>query len=398
MKVLIIPTWYITNERPDCGNYFRDQALAMHGSGVQTGVVYVDISRSAFGGKLQRFDLFKTRVYIDQDIPTVRMNGLGLSFRFKAFQVFYARLVAHCFNQYVRQFGMPDIIHAHGYPAAYATSGIKQRWGIPFVYTEHLTLMKGHRYPAAHHTLIEQALKNADAVTAVSSALAGWMQEKTRRKIQVVPNLVNTEVFHWKAQAVSDKFCFLHVGDLIPRKSPDLILKAFAKLVKKYPGAPLKLDLIGKGVLMPSLKQLAESLEIQAQVQFWGLLPPEKVAEQLQSRQCLLLSSSLETFGVVLAEALVCGVPIIATDCGGPADLVTPENGYLVRVNDVEEFAAAMMRMFEQYARFDQKAISEAAIARYGHEAVATRWQEIYANVANIGNLNERGSIDGSGM
>lgn len=381
MKVLIIPTWYITTERPDCGNYFRDQAIALHGSGIETGVVYVDISRSALGAKLRRFDLFKTRVYIDQEIPTVRMNGLGLSFRFVAFQLFYARLVTYCFHQYVRQFGLPDIIHAHGYPAAYASSRIKQRYGVPFVYTEHLSLMKDQKYPFAHNKLIDNALKSADAVTSVSRAMAGWMRKKTTQIITVIPNLVNTKVFYRKPQPDSKKFCFLYVGDLIPIKSPDLILKAFSELVKIHPNAPLKLDLIGKGHLAPSLKQLAKSLGIQTQVQFLGLLPPEQVAVQLPTRQCLVLASSLETFGVVLAEALVCGVPIIATDCGGPADLVTPENGFLVRVNDVADLAAAMLQMYEQYDRFDSQGISAAAIARYGHEAVAKQWGDLYANI-----------------
>jgi len=381
MKVLIIPTWYITPERPDCGNYFRDQALALHRSGVQTGVVYVDIGRSALGAKLRRFDLFKTRVYVDQGIPTVRMNGLGLSFRFEAFQLFYARLVAYCFHQYVRQFGLPDIIHAHGYPAAFATSRIKQRYGVPIVYTEHLSLMKDQKYPLAHNTLIYNALKSADTVTAVSSAMAEWMPKKITQQIRIVPNLVNTKVFYRKTQPGSKVFCFLYVGDLIPIKSPDLILKAFAELVKIHPNAPLKLDLIGKGHLAPDLEKLAKSLGIQAQVQFWGLLQPEQVAVQMQSRQCLVLASSLETFGVVLAEALVCGVPIIATDCGGPADLATPENGFLVQVNDVVELAAAMLRMYEQYEQFDSQGISEAAIARYGHEAVAAQWKDLYAEL-----------------
>jgi glycosyltransferase involved in cell wall biosynthesis len=92
---------------------------------------------------------------------------------------------------------------------------------------------------------------------------------------------------------------------------------------------------------------------------------------------CLVLPSLLETFGVVLIEALATGLPVISTRSGGPEDIVTPEVGVLVEPGDVPGLANALGTMREA-ATHDPQALRAQAIRRYGYEAVGAQLREVY--------------------
>jgi L-malate glycosyltransferase len=165
---------------------------------------------------------------------------------------------------------------------------------------------------------------------------------------------------------------------LIAVKAVDLLLQAFADLLKQLPGKALQLDIVGKGPLRSSMELLCKQLKINKFVNFYGLLDHRAVAAKMQASQCLVLSSTIETFGVVLAEAMACGIPAIATDCGGPSDLITPETGLLAPVGDVEAYTACMKRMVEHYHGYDAYTIRQSAVRRFGHENVCKRWIDLY--------------------
>src|SRR5699024_9955006 len=94
-----------------------------------------------------------------------------------------------------------------------------------------------------------------------------------------------------------------------------------------------------------NLLKLVRVLKIEEQVVFLGPLTREQVKEEVSSADAFVLSSKYETFGVVLIEALALGKPVIATKCGGPESIVTPEVGYLVENNSEEELSKAMSEL-----------------------------------------------------
>jgi glycosyltransferase involved in cell wall biosynthesis len=92
-----------------------------------------------------------------------------------------------------------------------------------------------------------------------------------------------------------------------------------------------------------------------------------------------VLSSSYETFGVVVVEALMNGKPVVATRCGGPEDIVVPgEDGLLVEKDNPEALAAAMLELRAQRDRFDAAAIRQRCIDRFGEAAFVRRHAKVY--------------------
>ncbi len=381
MHVLIIPSWYVSPQRPDLGIYFREHALALLKAGQKTGVVYVDAGLNNAWSKLRQIALPNPVFSIDEGLPTLRMDVLGFPKRFNWSIEMYAKLVLECYKEYCQKVGVPDIIHAQGYTAGFAASRIKQQWQVPFVYSEHMSTLKNHQYPAAHGKMLHTSLQNADVITTVSSALAGWLQEKTVRPVQVIPNLVNIHYFQPDPAKKTSIFRFLYVGDLIPIKAPDVLLRAFAVFLQENTPKDVSLEIVGTGHLRTTLEKLCHDLAISEYVHFHGLLPAPAVVAKMQQANCLVLTSETETFGVVQIEAMACGLPVIATDCGGPADIVTQETGILVPVGDITALANAMTTMIQQSIHYDPIKIRASAVNRFGSEQVSQRWIDLYKKV-----------------
>ena len=86
-----------------------------------------------------------------------------------------------------------------------------------------------------------------------------------------------------------------------------------------------------------------------------------------------VLPSFYDSFGIALIEAMACGLPVVATRCGGPEDIVDPAVGRLVAVGDAEDLAAGILAVLENYDRYDREAIRQQAEARYDYRQVAAQ-------------------------
>ena len=98
----------------------------------------------------------------------------------------------------------------------------------------------------------------------------------------------------------------------------------------------------------------------------------------MQESALLVLPSRAESLGMVLVEALACGTPVVATRCGGPADIVTDEVGELVPTEDPEALADGISRVLARRGSFDPARLRQHAIDRFGHESVVARIAGVY--------------------
>ena len=117
---------------------------------------------------------------------------------------------------------------------------------------------------------------------------------------------------------------FLFVGRLVDWKRLDFVLQALAAI----PGA--QLEVIGDGAMRPAWTALAQSLGIADRVHWLGWRPQPECAAILHGATALLLPSIYECGGAVVLEAMACGIPVVATAWGGPADYLDPTCGILV--------------------------------------------------------------------
>ena len=98
---------------------------------------------------------------------------------------------------------------------------------------------------------------------------------------------------------------------------------------------------------------------------------------ELTAAHAFVLASDVETFGVVVVEALASGRPVVATASGGPDHLVNPANGLLIPTRDRQALRQALTHMRHQADDYDAAMLRAEALRLYGPEAFARRFAEI---------------------
>jgi glycosyltransferase involved in cell wall biosynthesis len=278
---------------------------------------------------------------------------------------------------YVNRFGVPDVLHAHVALSA-GTVGIRmgRALGRPCVVTEHSSQILRGAVSSVERREAAWVYREADAVLALSQGLLAAVGSLARVKFGgVVPETVDFEFFTLpRVPRHRTPFTFVSVSNLVMGKRIDLLIRAFARALSARPG--IRLAIVGSGADGPALQRLARECGVEPHVEFAGGLPQVGVRERLWSANALVLSSAFETFGMVLVEALATGIPVIATRCGGPDEIVEPGLGLLVERDDEEALANAMVLTTE--LSYSETVLRERALARFGLGSVAEQVLRVY--------------------
>jgi glycosyltransferase involved in cell wall biosynthesis len=162
-------------------------------------------------------------------------------------------------------------------------------------------------------------------------------------------------------------------GRLAPQKSLDVALRA----LRDCDGVDLVIA--GDGPERSGLEALARELGVDGRTRFVGPQPREAVFDLLTAADAVLLSSSWENFPHAVVEGLAAGTPVIATDVGGVAEVVTDGvNGLLVPLQDPPALAAAIGRYFaDERLRARLRAAARSSVDAYAPERVYTRIEEL---------------------
>jgi glycosyltransferase involved in cell wall biosynthesis len=133
------------------------------------------------------------------------------------------------------------------------------------------------------------------------------------------------------------------VGRFASEKGVDVLLQAFAALLRLDPARDAELVMIGDGEQRAAVERQIAGLELAQRVRMRGWLAPDQVRAELQAARCLVVSSFAEGLPTVLMEALAMGRPVIATWIAGVPELVDEgRSGWLVPPGSVDALAAAM--------------------------------------------------------
>jgi glycosyltransferase involved in cell wall biosynthesis len=202
-------------------------------------------------------------------------------------------------------------------------------------------------------------------------------------KVIVLPNPVSTppglaDRDELRRRHGLDGPTLVFAGRLTPQKSLDVALAALER------SEGVSLLLAGDGPDRAELERRASELSLDGRARFLGPQPRETVFELLRAGDAALLSSSWENFPHMVVEALAVGTPVVSTDTGGVAEVVTDgENGLLVPPGEPEALAAAIQRYFrDQPLRERLRAAAAASVEDYAPERIYTRLEEILAEAA----------------
>jgi len=165
-----------------------------------------------------------------------------------------------------------------------------------------------------------------------------------RKKVAVLPHSIELERFPI-ADPTQTKYSCIFVGRLVNLKRVDLILQAFAKVLKNHPDA--KLCIVGDGPLAPELKTQARRLGITEAVDFVGFVPKQQ--PYLSAAKIVIVASSSEGFPYVLVEGMCTGLVPVSTPVGTIPDvIINGENGLLFPPNDSNALALCINRLLDE--------------------------------------------------
>ncbi len=289
----------------------------------------------------------------------------------------------------VRRFGPVDVLHAHvSYPAGWIAMKLGAETGIPYVVTEHMgpfPLPVYARGDGRLKPILREPLERAAARVAVGPALARTIADFGLPEPELIPNLVDERLYRNEPAGDPAHFTFFTLCAMDPLKGVSDLLRGAARFIGDLPARDrprVRFRIAGAGPLLGRHRREAGELRLDSCVTWLGQLPRERAREEFARCDCFVLTSRHESFGIVFVEAGASGKPVIATRCGGPETIVTPETGVLVEVGDVEAIAAALRSMLGEAHRYDAERIRRQTLERYGREAVVSRLEAVYRRVA----------------
>lgn len=384
MHILILPSAYPTEDAPLRSTFFKEQAIALKEAGHEVGVIYSE-TRRITGiniNSLKKFH-FQIEDKKEEGINTIRLKGWNIFMMRNSLGInLWIKQTVKLFNIYIKKYGKPDLVHVHcGLYGGAAVVLIKEKYNIPYVITEHSSNVLNGTMDKYHRELLEKAYNNADYLISVGKKLKEKMKVYTKNKIEVIPNIVNTEKFTPRNKAKNGKFRFLSVSFLNPNKNVDLTIRAFSKAFKNKDN--IELYIAGDGSERLKLEALAKDLGVESKVKFLGKVNREDLPGFLHEGNAFVLPSKYETFGVVYIEALACGLPIIATKCGGPEDFYKEDFGYMIDTGDEEALCQAMIKMIENKDKYDSISMSKCVKNRFSKEVIVKKIEEVYEVILN---------------
>ncbi|HEX2976263.1 MAG TPA: glycosyltransferase, partial [Bacteroidales bacterium] len=221
----------------------------------------------------------------------------------------------------------------------------------------------------------------------MSDALRKDIQSVYNRPIFVVPNVIETSRFRIAEKGRGKKLETGLLGGMGNyRKGLDILIEAIALVLNR----DITVHVGGDGKLLPLFRKQAEERGVSDLLVFHGGVPADKTPEFYSMLDCFVLPSRDETFGVVVIEAMASGLPVIATDCGGPREIITPETGILIKKDDPVGLAAAIDYIQENLEKYNRKAIRSYVEEKYSPEAFIRTLSSVYREVLERGLSNAK--------
>ena len=203
------------------------------------------------------------------------------------------------------------------------------------------------------------------------------MNWKGFKNVSVIPN---PSTFHTDKTSTLNEKKVISVGRLSPQKNYASLIKAFKYVAENHPDWTL--EIYGDGTQEVELKSLIEKLNLNRHVYLKGFT--SNVKEEMINASIFALSSIFEGFGLVIVEAMACGLPVVSYACPcGPKDIITEgEDGFLIEVNDENELANKINMLIEnENLRKQMSNAAKIKAEQYNIDNITSMWMNLFKNL-----------------
>ena len=292
-----------------------------------------------------------------------------------------------------------DIIHVHWpFPLSIFGIAMKSIRNRPMIYTFYGADILLARRNGIYRMLLKLVLRKADKVTVISSYTKKILNEiSPDTEVTVIPfgssisSVLDSDIS-------SDRFIIrkkikeiLFVGRLVERKGVIYLIKAFRNILERYK-EPIRLVIVGDGPERNNLEQESYTLGIEQNVKFTGFISDNILSDYYNSADIFVLPAIIDShgdtegLGVVLIEAMLRGIPVVASNVGGIVDIVkNNRTGILVNEKDIDQLANAIIELLENKKR--AKHLSDNAIEylknKFSWDYIVQKYLNIYKCLTN---------------
>jgi teichuronic acid biosynthesis glycosyltransferase TuaC len=357
IRLLTFSTLYPNNARPNHGVFVENRLRHLVASGeavsrVVAPVPWFPSANPRFGDWATNARVFRSETRHGLDIlhprfPVIPRFGMTLAplLLYRAMVPVIGRLIA---DNGAAPF---DLIDAHYiYPDGVAAVWLGRRFSLPVVMTARGTDVSLIPRFAQPRRLIQQAISNAAAVIAVSTALKDALVEigAPAGKVTVLRNGVDANLFRPPTDRNADRASLgltrptlISVGLLIERKGHHRTIEAMTQLPE------FDLIIVGEGPERDPLTALIARLGLQDRVRLLGARPHSELPSLYGAADASVLASSREGWANVLLESMACGTPVVASPIWGNPEVVrTPAAGVITGENSAQGIAEGVRRLF----------------------------------------------------
>ena len=367
MKLLVIPTLYPSSEDDIKGIFILDYIKAVQDQ-VQISVLDINLK----GRKTKGFvDSFK-------GIHTFRYHVKGQPSKWLTYLIYVSKFRSIAKLLRDEKF---DVIHIHGSVfKAFFGRWYARRNEIPYFVTEHTgPFSKISRNPLFRR-IAKRVMEDATCLFTVSDDLFKQIKASGIHppRYCTTYNPVDTDLFIPTSQSSRPK-AFIFVGRLEDYKGAFRVLKALLKVQASLPD--WKLIIIGDGPELSLIEDFSRENNLQDKVVLKGKQTKAEIAKSFHEASVFVYPSEHETFGLVIAEAMSSGLPVVVGNQSAPPEFVDADQGLLIDPSSVDAIASGMLSMAERHQNFSPEVIREKVVRRFSFAAFGTLLMDNYKQV-----------------
>lgn len=388
-NILLIPSWYPSEKHPYSGVFFKEQAILMSNRfniivlygipeviGKKSLVKSILLRNNRFG-KPSLFEAIGTgykEYHFKYPVYAFMSNKSQIKYSNKYFKKAFDLL---CF--------IPDLIHAQSnFKAGIFSSFLANTIKCKLLITEHLPLIIRY-FPVSLKDFYINSLENADCISTVSEYSRGVLMDNIPNK-EVINhgNFIDEDTFILRKSNVNTLFSIGWVGSLYYRKDPFTFLRVVKYLFDK--GFSFQARMIfayEKGEInIKTIEKFISDNKLNCIIDISFNVNRNQLVEFYHSIDVLICTSISETFGMVIAESLMCGTPVISSNCGGVQDIIDDKlNGFITKIGDYELMSLYAIEIMGNRKYFDSTFLRNSIVLKYGRVKFENSMSDLYQKI-----------------